>query len=602
MTLRSDLSRFSRRLTGCLSLLTLLYALPAQAVPTEFKTPDADDALRARLIGTSSTWRARGKDSGSVQDILAAALSDYRSLVQVLYDQGYFSPVVSIQLDGREAATLNPLSLPAQINTVAILVEPGPAFSLGQVSVAPLPANPETPIPEAFRTGAAANTGILRDAAAAGVTAWRQVGYAKARVAGQSISANHKTQRLNADIRLAPGQRLRFGDLAVQGPSDVRDAAIKRIAGLPSGEVYHPDLVAKSAARLRRTGTFSSVVVREAETANPDQTIDFTAEVVDQPKRRFTFGGELTSDGAEISTTWIHRNLFGGAERFQFETRLSGIGGSSDIDGRIGVRLERPATFGADDSTFYLLELERLNEEHYTALRALGAVGVRRIYSDTLEGQVSVGGSTNLVTDAFGKRRFRYVFANLMLEQDLRNSSVNATDGHFLSASATPFLGLRGADSGVQLKGDARIYHPIGSRLVVAGRLQVGSVLGPSLSNVSPTLGFFSGGAGSVRGHEYQAFGVDIGDDTAAGRGFVAISAELRGQITDALSVVGFYDVGFVSSDSFPTSGANQHAGAGIGLRYDIAGIGPLRLDLAFPVSGGTEDGLQFYIGVGQAF
>ncbi|MBT8153945.1 BamA/TamA family outer membrane protein [Epibacterium ulvae] len=602
MNSRSDLSRFSRGLAGCLTLVALLFSAPAQAVPTEFNTADADDGLRDRLQATSATWRARGSDSGSVQDILAAALSDYRSLVQVLYDQGHFSPVVSIKLDGREAATLNPLSLPAQVNAVVVSVDAGPAFRLGQVAIAPLPDDPETPIPDGFRTGAAANTGILRDAAAAGVTAWRQEGHAKARVAGQSISADHRSQRLNADIRLAPGQRLRFGNLTVKGPSDVRDAAIKRIAGLPSGEVYHPDLVAKSAARLRRTGTFSSVVVREAENANPDQTLDFTAEVVDQPKRRFTFGGELTSDGAEISTTWTHRNLFGGAEQFQFETRLSGIGGSSDIDGRIGVRLERPATFGPDDSTFYLLELERLDEEHYSALRALGAVGVRRIYSDTLEGQVAVGGSTNLVTDAFGKRRFRYVLANVKLEQDLRNSSVNATDGHFLAAEATPFLGLRGADSGVQLKGDARIYHPVGSRLVLAGRVQVGSVVGPSLSNVSPTLGFFSGGAGSVRGHEYQAFGVDIGDDTAAGRGFVAISAELRGQITDALSVVGFYDVGFVSADSFPTSGSNQHAGAGIGLRYDIAGIGPLRLDLAFPVSGGTEDGLQFYIGVGQAF
>ncbi|MQQ09280.1 BamA/TamA family outer membrane protein [Epibacterium sp. SM1979] len=598
-----DLSQVLRNFAVAAGLCAILcLATPVKAVPTDFSTPSASEDLRERLLKTSATWRARGRSADAVQDILAAALSDYRSLVQVLYDQGFFSPVVSIKIDGREAAGINPLRLPAKIETVRITVDPGASFTLGRATVAPLPANPQTPLPNDFRSGAPANTGILRDAAAAGVTAWRQEGHAKADVSGQSITANHRTRRLDAQIQLQPGPQLRLGQLDIKGPSDVRDEAIRRIAGLPEGARYHPDLVAKSANRLRRTGAFSSVVLREDAQANPDQTLDFTAEVSDQPKRRFTFGGELTSDGAEISTTWTHRNLFGGAERFRFETRLSGIGGSSDIDGRIGVRLERPATLGPDDSTFYLAELERLDEEHYTALRALGAIGVRRIYSDTLEGEIALGAASSLVTDAFGKRRFRYLFARAKLEQDLRNSTVNATNGHFLSATVTPFVGLRGAKSGLQFIGDARIYRPIGNRLVAAARFQLGSLLGPGLSEVSPTLGFFSGGAGTVRGQEFQAFGVPVGGETAAGRGFAAVSAELRGQLTDSLSLVGFYDIGLVSADSFPTSGDNQHSGAGIGLRYDIAGIGPLRLDLAVPVSGGTEDGLQFYIGIGQAF
>ena len=41
--------------------------------------------------------------------------------------------------------------------------------------------------------------------------------------------------------------------------------------------------------------------------------------------------------------------------------------------------------------------------------------------------------------------------------------------------------------------------------------------------------------------------------------------------------------------------------GAGLGLRYATA-IGPIRLDLAVPVGGSTGDGLQIYLGLGQAF
>ena len=105
-----------------------------------------------------------------------------------------------------------------------------------------------------------------------------------------------------------------------------------------------------------------------------------------------------------------------------------------------------------------------------------------------------------------------------------------------------------------------------------------------------------------MRGHEYQSLGVPVGANSAGGRGYLALSGELRGKITDKLSLVGFFDIGYVDSDAFVSSTSQSHSGAGFGLRYDVAGIGPLRVDFAYPVDGGTEDGLQFYIGIGQAF
>lgn len=65
---------------------------------------------------------------------------------------------------------------------------------------------------------------------------------------------------------------------------------------------------------------------------------------------------------------------------------------------------------------------------------------------------------------------------------------------------------------------------------------------------------------------------------------------------------MGFYDYGMVGADSFVDSADDSHAGAGIGLRYNLSGIGALRVDFALPVQGDTGDGLQFYIGIGQAF
>lgn len=71
--------------------------------------------------------------------------------------------------------------------------------------------------------------------------------------------------------------------------------------------------------------------------------------------------------------------------------------------------------------------------------------------------------------------------------------------------------------------------------------------------------------------------------------------------ITDKIGLVGFYDLGAIGSDPIPTKDAKWHAGAGLGLRYDT-GFGPIRVDLAMPVSGDTGDGVQLYVGIGQAF
>ncbi|UWQ52986.1 autotransporter assembly complex protein TamA [Leisingera caerulea] len=596
---------FRPRMTARALAFSLLPLLPSAAYGADatLQAPGADAGLADRLRGASASVAASGETN--VQELLAAALSDYRTLVQVLYDAGHFAPVVNIRLDGREAALIQPLNPPQNVSKVDITVQPGPRFSFGKAELSPLPRQSDVEYPEEFAPGQPASTGAIRDAAVAGVRAWRRSGHAKATVAEQRITANHLQARLDAQLRLAPGPRLRFGRITVTGDTRVREEAIRKIAGFPAGEEFHPDLIAKSATRLRRTGTFSSVVLREAEQPNPDGTLDFTAVVEDLPPRRLTFGAEISSsDGVELSGSWMHRNLFGAAEKLRIEARLSGIGSSNDIDGRVAVRLDRPAALGPDDLIFYLIEAEQLDEEHYKATQVFGAAGVRRTFSDTFFAEAALGVSSTLAEDVFGQRRFKYIAGRLRAEYDGRDSRVNPASGYYLQGTATPFIGFGGSKSGLQIEADGRAYWGLGAddRIVLAGRLQLGSVAGPSLSEISPTLLFFSGGAGTVRGHEYQSLGVPVGGGTAGGRSFAALSGEVRGKVTDTISLVGFYDIGFVDADSFVSSSSARHAGAGIGLRYDVAGIGPIRLDLAYPVDGGSEDGLQFYIGIGQAF
>lgn len=596
-----------RRATACRGIAIMCAALTpglAFALEATLTAPGAPDDLTDRLRGASSVMSAEAHGLDGGQELLAASLSDYHTLVQVLYDAGYFSPVVHIRLDGREAAYIGPLKTPSSVNKIEVSVKIGPPFRFGKADIAPVA--PETTLPEGYASGQPASTGAIRDAAFSGIDGWRRAGHAKADVGGQRIVANHRDAILDAEIQMQPGPRLVFGNMRISGETRVRRDAIANMSGFPTGEVFHPDQVQKVSTRLRRTGAFSSVSIKEAEQPNPDGSLDFEMTVEDMPQRRISFGVELSSnDGLDLSAKWTHRNLWGAAERLQFEATVRNIGGQENIDGRLSLRLDRPNTLGPDDNMFYLAELERRNRTHYNVTRGMLGIGVRRVFSDQLLAEADLAVGVSVADDAFGlRRRFELISLPIKVEWDKRDDKVNATRGFFLDARAMPFSGFSNTESGARFLVDARGYVSLtqSSSIVLAGRVQVGSIVGASLSGVSPEYLFFSGGAGSVRGQPYESLGVPVGTATAGGRSMMAISAEIRGHVTEKISLVGFFDIGAIDADSFVDGNSPYHSGAGIGVRYDLGGFGPLRLDLALPIDGTTGSGLQFYIGIGQAF
>ncbi len=586
------------------SLLAVLLCFPprvAPAVEATLTAKGAPEELVDRLTGASLSVAANEQKLTTSQELLAAAVSDYRTLVQVLYDQGYFSPVIHILVDGREAANIPPLNPPATVRKIDIAVTTGPLFHFGQAQVTPLA--PDTELPEGFKRNKTATTGLIQDAARAGVSGWRNHGYALADVAGQRITVDHRKAALDAEIQLAPGRKLRFGKLIVPENSSVRPEAIARIAAFPTGGVYSPEKEQTVSTRLRRTGAFSSVSLRPAKTANADDTLDFEVAVIDNKPRRIGFGVEISSDqGIDLSANWIHRNLWGGAERFQVEGRISNIASSQDVDGRLSFRLDRPGVLGADSDLFYLGSLERLDEPHYRADVALLAVGARRVFSDKFYAEIAISPYYSKANDAFGKRSFKLLTLPGRAELDHRDNKIDAHNGYYLDTRVMPFIGIGGSKSGVRVKLDGRGYVPLGNSVVLAGRVQIGSTGGPSLSEIAPQLLFYSGGADTVRGQPYQSLGIPVGTETAGGRALLALSAEIRTEVSEKISIVGFFDYGAVDAGSFVTSDSPRHSGAGLGIRYDVAGIGPIRFDVAAPVSGTTGDGVQFYIGIGQAF
>ncbi len=343
--------------------------------------------------------------------------------------------------------------------------------------------------------------------------------------------------------------------------------------------------------------------IREAETVNPDQTIDIAVDVADAKPRRIGFGAELQStDGLSLSAFWMHRNLLGGAERLRFDGEVTGLmAQSGGVDYLFSTEFIRPATLGADTDLKLALTAERNNDPLYFQDKLALDIGFTRLHSKTLSISFGLHLQANDVRDAFGSRDFQIVGLPLGATLDRRDDPLDTRDGFYVDATAMPFLGGASAESGLALGADARVYRSLGDRLTAAFRLQVGSVLGTSVTTTSPDMLFLSGGGGTVRGQPYQSNFITTAGNDSGGLSFLGLSGELRLKAWDNISTVLFYDAGYIGATSDFGGSGNWHSGAGVGLRYHT-GIGPIRVDLAGPVSGANSDGIQLYVGIGQAF
>lgn len=574
----------------------------------DFVIPGATETVADAVRAASLMQSLQSQGQTDPQDLLAAARADYGRILAALYASGHYSAVIRISVDGREAASIPPLDVPATISSILVQVEPGAPFRFNTARIAPLA--PGTRLPSGFKTGLPAESGLVGAALDAAILQWRETGHPKAAIQDELVVADHTTARLDAQLALEPGPRLRFGPMLVEGEERMRENRIRKIAGLPQGQVFSETELRDAEDRLRRTGIFGSVTLAEdAEITAPD-LLGITATVVEQKPRRYSFGAELASiEGVSLTGSWLHRNLLGGGERLMLESAVTNIGsGDSGIDYALGVSLDRPATLTRDTTAGLKLEFAHLDEIDLSADAVEFGLTFSHVFSKTLTGRTGLSYSYLDGTDPGGDFIYRNLSLPVGLTWDRRDNARDATRGFYLDASVMPFLGFDTTGSGLRATFDGRAYRSLGTpgKVVIAIRAQGGAIFGSEILDTPRDLLFFSGGGGTVRGQPYQSLGIPVlkmfgPEFDVGGKFFLAGSLELRAKVTEKIGIVGFVDVGSVGLDGFFDTFSDSHAGAGLGLRYDT-GLGPIRLDVAAPISGSTGDGVQIYVGLGQSF
>jgi len=576
-----------------------------------FHIPDAPKQLVNELRAASSLLSDAPTPATNTATLLARSTGDYRAFIATLYAAGYYAGDISIQINGVEVSDIPFTRKLPRHSSIAVSISTGPLFQFGNISIAPFPTSVtdrDSPTQiTGLVTGAPALAGLIGDTTNLSIEAWRQEGHALAKIESRAVTADHMSENLNVDITIKPGPAVRYGSVSVSGNDAVDSDFLRFMANLPEGKMFDPDDLSAARLRLMRLGALQSVHIDEAGSALSDDSLPLGLEVRELAPRRIGIGATVASgEGLGVSAYWIHRNLFNKAERLRFDATVGGISGNSGLgtlDYSLGAKFTKPGIWTPDTNltTSVTVAQTRIGDIEADNFDLL--IGLTHMLPNVELG-ASAFVSLSETRDSQGTRNFQFAGVKTEAIWDSRNSTLNATDGFYLSASLSPLLEFTYDNRGLHSEVEARGYRSISDddRYVLAGRTYVSNLVGLPIAEAPNSLLFFSGGGTSVRGYDYQSRGVLVDGNFSGGLSKVTLNAELRAKVTETIGVTAFFDVGTVGSEPWPTGADSWHRGAGIGLRYQT-GFGPLRLDIARGldrVGGDPEVGI--YIGLGQAF
>lgn len=532
--------------------------------------------------------------------LTAAALAtrvegDVERLQTALRSEGFYDASLESRID----VDARPVQIELQVET-------GPRYTLDTYDIA----YQGTPPSERVRQEVAeASVGIGKPAEAEAIkTAEKRIvnrlrnrGHPFAEIAGSRYVVDHATRVMKAEVDVDAGPAAEFGTLEIEGLEGVAPDHAEKVANWKPGAGYDARRLETLRQDLSETGLFDSVVIKEGEELGPDGRLPVTATVIERAPRSIGGGVAYSSDeGFSVNAFWEHRNLFDRAENL----RLEGTFALDRQEARADFR--KPLFFARNQSLLLNSSIVRHKDEAFDELSTSFFGGLERTYGK--HWSASLGASLELIriTEDGVTRDYGLLGVPASLSFDNRDDPLDPTEGFTFTASSTPYFGVSGDAEKFwvnEIRATAYLSLDSDGDFVVAGRTRLGSIVGSDRRELPASKRFYSGGGGSVRGYEFRSVGpLDSDQDPLGGRSVMEAGLELRTKITEEIGLVPFIEGGQVSTDPYPDFGGKVLWAAGLGFRYYTA-IGPVRLDVAFPINGRpVDDTFQFYVSIGQAF
>jgi translocation and assembly module TamA len=448
------------------------------------------------------------------------------------------------------------------------------------------------------------------DAGVALQVALGERGFATAKVGEQDIVVDHEAQVARLVLPVTPGPVAQFGAISVTGLPPFSSRHVQRIARFKPGDRFEADEVADLRRALIATSLVSSVEVAQIP-RDEGRTIDLAVKLEPAPMR--TIAGELgygTGEGLRAEASWQHRNFFNP----EGALTVRGVAGTQEQLGAISLR--RSNWLRRDQVLNAQVLASHVDRDAFEAKTLSLSAGFERQSNFIWQKKWTWSLGTELVLsderdtiEATGDPRRRTFFIAALpasLGYDATDNLLDPTKGFRLLGRLSPEISFQGGTFPyARMQVDGSAYHPLSDRIVAAGRIRLGTILGARRDDIAPSRRFYSGGGGSVRGYGYQRLGpVDIDGDPIGGRSLAEFSLEARIRLKafgGNFGIVPFVDGGTLSTSATPKF-SDWQIGVGLGARY-YSSFGPIRIDVGTPLNGRKDDGsIAVVVGLGQAF
>jgi translocation and assembly module TamA len=596
--------------------------------------------INQTLKATSDLLALRSSAPVSPFGLIARARSDTDRLKTALESFGYYESHVTININGllltdpglAEALTALPKGSTAH---VAVSFALGTLYHLRRIDIdgeVPAPINGRETL--GLSSGQPAVASLVLAGGARLLSALQERGYAFAQVDAPIAYEAADAPVLDLSFHVAAGEKVKIGDIHVEGLQRVHESLVRRRLLLHSGDLYKPSAIEAARRDLLGMNVFGQVSVGIG--SKPDETggVPITFKMRERLRHAIAVSAAYSSDlGGSGGVTWTDRNVLGNAEQLTFAASVINLGGS-DTTGTgydTSAKYLIPDFLRRDQSLQYTVSAIKQQLQAYDQKAQTASVTLSRKLSSvwTISAGLSTTdetimqvinatetpqGSGVFVPDApttFNYTLIAMPFKVIYDSTDLPTPLEDPRHGFRASLSLTPTLAIGHPNAKFLITTltaatyfDLAHLLPIATgRSVLAARALVGVAEGAGELSLPPDQRFYAGGTSTIRGYGYQLVGPMFPhtDIPTGGTAITTGGIEFRQRLYTNWGVVAFVDAGQVSASLKPLPD-DTRIGTGAGMRY-YTPIGPIRFDIAVPVARREgEDSFEVYIGLGQAF
>ena len=427
-------------------------------------------------------------------------------------------------------------------------------------------------------------------------------GYAFASIKKRDVFADHQAKNITVELDVETGPLTYFGPLSIKGIDRVDEIFFYKKLRWHQGELYSPKKLEKTQEALELSGLFRSVNITQAEKPVEGNLLPLEISVLEAKQRSIGFGlNYTTSLGPGITGEWEDRNIFGDGQKLS----IRGDVWQKLQEGSISYTI--PDFKRQDQNLIWLLDYQHEKTKSFTENAFSFSGTIERKINERL--RISYGAMYKRLrsqrSDFNGT--FDLLKAPLQLRWSNTDSILEPTKGGTIQLKCIPSFQIFHPRFAYCINSfTGSIYQSLTAdkRHVFAAKLLVGTIFGASEHEIPPPERFYAGSESTLRGYQYLTVSpLGHHHKPLGGRSIIVYSMELRNRIGKDFGLVFFYDIGNVYTNALPNFTTKMRQSVGLGVRY-YTPIGPLRLDIAFPLNKRRhlDHSFEAYFSIGQSF